>query len=52
MCDTANTHQCVALAQPGTACTSNSQCSVGVCDSSTKACLTNAIATTAACNGG
>jgi hypothetical protein len=50
-CDTANTHTCVARSQPGASCSSGDQCSIGVCDSTTHSCLTNAIATTNACNG-
>jgi hypothetical protein len=56
MCDSTgycntSTGQCAAILQPGVPCTTGSQCSVGVCDTSTHQCLTNAIATTAACNG-
>jgi hypothetical protein len=51
MCDLPGTMTCVLLKQPGQACTSGSECTVGVCDATTKLCLTNAIATTAACNG-
>jgi hypothetical protein len=50
-CDTAATHTCIAILQPGTACTSNSQCSIGVCDPTANVCLKNSIATTATCNG-
>jgi hypothetical protein len=45
------THTCVARNLPGQKCTSDAQCTVGVCDATTKACLTNTIATTATCNG-
>ncbi|HEY3818740.1 MAG TPA: hypothetical protein VGL81_16330 [Polyangiaceae bacterium] len=51
MCDTTTTHTCVAILQPGAACTASNQCSSGVCDPTAKTCLSNAIATTAACNG-
>lgn len=51
MCDLTGTHKCVAILQPGTACTSGSQCTIGLCDPQAKTCLSNAIATTAACNG-
>jgi hypothetical protein len=44
-------HTCVLRLLPGTACETDNQCSVSVCDPTTKQCLTNAIATTAACNG-
>jgi hypothetical protein len=55
-CDATSTcdpgsHQCVARSQPGASCSSGDQCSIGVCDSVAKTCLTNAIATTNACNG-
>jgi hypothetical protein len=49
-CNTAS-QTCVALEPPGSSCTSGSQCTIGVCDATTHKCLTNAIATTAACNG-
>jgi len=51
MCDFAKTKTCIPILQPGAACTSGSQCSIGVCDPTSKICLANAIATTAACNG-
>jgi hypothetical protein len=56
MCDAtgycnSGTQTCAAIIQPGSPCTASTQCSVGVCDSTTHTCLTNAIATTAACNG-
>ncbi|MGD0524171.1 MAG: hypothetical protein ABSE49_03445 [Polyangiaceae bacterium] len=54
MCDSTgmcNGSTCVAILQPGQACTSGAQCSIGVCDPTAKTCLSNAIATTAACNG-
>ncbi len=51
MCDTTTTHQCVPILQPGASCMTSAQCSSGVCDPSAKVCLSNAIATTAACNG-
>jgi hypothetical protein len=51
MCDFAATKTCIAVLQPGAACTAGSQCSSGVCDATAKICLSNAIATTAACNG-
>jgi hypothetical protein len=51
MCDLTGTKTCKAILQPGTACTSDSQCSIGLCDATSKTCLANAIATTAACNG-
>jgi hypothetical protein len=50
-CDLANTHTCIPILQPGATCSSGTQCTIGVCDATTHACLTNAIATTAACNG-
>ena len=50
-CDTAGSHTCQAILQPGQACTSGTQCSIGLCNPTTKTCLANAIATTAACNG-
>jgi hypothetical protein len=49
-CDTGS-HTCTATLQPGAHCSSGAQCSIGVCDSTTHTCLTNAIATSAACNG-
>ena len=51
MCDLTGTHACVAILQPGQACTSGNQCTIGLCDPTAKVCLANAIATTAACNG-
>ncbi|HEX3345806.1 MAG TPA: hypothetical protein VHS09_14580 [Polyangiaceae bacterium] len=51
MCDAASTKTCVPILQPGAACTASNQCSSGVCDPTAKICLSNAIATTAACNG-
>jgi hypothetical protein len=50
-CDVTGSKTCVPIGMPGTPCTSNTQCSIGVCDSTTHRCLKNAIATTAACNG-
>jgi hypothetical protein len=50
-CDVSGTKTCVALSAPGTQCTQGNQCTVGVCDGTTKKCLTNGIATTAACSG-
>lgn len=50
-CDTTNTHACVAIGMPTAKCTSGVQCTIGVCDPTTNECLTNAIATTAACTG-
>jgi hypothetical protein len=50
-CDVGATNTCQAIKQPGDPCTSGTQCSIGLCDATTKTCLTNAIATTAACNG-
>ena len=44
-------HTCVLRLLPGAACATDNQCSVSVCDPTTKQCLMNAIATTAACNG-
>jgi hypothetical protein len=49
-CDT-TTQLCIALEPPGSPCTSGAECTIGVCDGTTHKCLTNAIATTAACNG-
>ena len=51
LCDVSNTKRCIPRSQAGQPCTEGSQCTVGVCDATTKLCLTNAIATTAACNG-
>ena len=51
VCDLGGTQKCVAIKQPGDACTSGLQCSIGVCDPSSHTCLRNAIGTTAACNG-
>jgi len=51
MCDFTATKTCIPVLQPGAACTAGSQCSSGVCDPTAKICLSNAIATTAACNG-
>lgn len=56
MCDATGTcnpgsQRCVAVKNPGDACTSGSQCSIGVCDATTHTCLANALGTTAACNG-
>ena len=51
MCDLTATKTCIPILQPGAACTSDSQCSIGLCDPTAKICLANAIATTAACNG-
>jgi hypothetical protein len=50
-CDVSGTMTCISRKLPGQACTTGSECTVGVCDATTKLCLTNAIATTAACNG-
>jgi hypothetical protein len=50
-CDVGGSNMCQPIGKPGSACTSNNQCSIGVCDASTHQCLTNAIGTTAACNG-
>lgn len=56
MCDStgycnASTKTCAALVAPTQACTSGQACTIGVCDATTHLCLTNAIATTAACTG-
>jgi hypothetical protein len=50
-CDVSGTQTCVAIKTPGQACSSGSDCSIGVCDPTTKTCLVNSIGTTAACNG-
>jgi hypothetical protein len=50
-CDVGGSNTCKPIGKPGSACTSNNQCSIGVCDATTHKCLTNAIATTAACTG-
>jgi hypothetical protein len=50
-CDLTVSHTCLAIEQPGQSCTSGLACSIGVCDATTHTCLTNAIATTAACTG-
>ena len=50
-CDVSGTQTCLAIEKPGQPCASDSQCSVGVCDATTKTCLVNSIGTTAACNG-
>lgn len=42
---------CVSRLQPGSACTADADCSIGTCDSVTKRCLKNAIATSATCRG-
>ena len=49
-CDTGS-KTCSPILGPGVSCSSSVQCTVGVCDATTHACLTNAIATTAACTG-
>lgn len=49
-CDTGS-QKCKAILQPGSPCTSGTQCTIGVCDDTTHTCLTNAFATTATCNG-
>jgi hypothetical protein len=51
VCDVAGSKTCILRLLPGAPCTADFQCSVGVCDATTRLCLTNAIATTAACNG-
>ena len=54
VCDIAKTQTCIPVENPGAQCGANFQCSIGVCDppgSPDGMCLTNAIATTAACNG-
>lgn len=51
VCDVANTQKCIPVLNPGQSCNANFECSIGVCDPGTSTCLTNAIATTAACNG-
>jgi hypothetical protein len=42
---------CVPRSPPGSACTTGSDCQIGICDATTKKCLQNGFATTAACNG-
>jgi hypothetical protein len=49
-CDTGS-GTCVAILPPNAPCTASLQCSVGVCDATTHTCLTNSVATTAACTG-
>jgi hypothetical protein len=50
-CDVTGSHTCTAILGSGMSCTSSAQCTIGVCDATTHNCLTNAIATTAACTG-
>jgi hypothetical protein len=42
---------CVARKQPTASCAADAECSVNACDPTSKTCLANVIATTAACTG-
>ena len=50
-CDLTGSKVCVARNAAGIACAADSDCLVGACDPTTKRCLKNSIATTAACTG-
>lgn len=55
-CDTSSrcdltTKTCVAKKEAGESCTDDLECSVGICDATTKKCFKNSIATANTCNG-
>ncbi len=50
-CDVSGSKTCIAKKGPGDTCTDDTDCQIGSCDATTKRCLKNAYATTAACNG-
>ena len=50
-CDVTGSKTCVPKKQPGDPCTDDVECQIGSCDATTKRCLKNAFATTAACTG-
>lgn len=43
--------KCADRLRPGDSCSTDNECSIGVCDATTKRCLRNAIATTESCSG-
>lgn len=49
-CDTA-AGRCADRKRPGEPCTNNGECSIGICDTVTRKCLANAIATSESCHG-
>jgi hypothetical protein len=51
VCDIGATNTCIAVKSPNAPCVADYQCSIGICDSKAKTCLTNAVGTTVACNG-
>ena len=50
-CDLTGSKTCVLKKAAGEDCADNADCEIGTCDATSKKCLKNAFATTAACNG-